>query len=197
VRRLLQVAGSQSFDHTVAQLRTEREIAKLEAEAAASYTEQGYAVLEQRPHWDDMSCLSIRYLRTPEGDAATSEVVTDPAQWSAYLTEDWAYVDAETGEPVDPDLVDDDTREDPNLEPEEVVVVVVSPNNKRSPNRVSCGDRLTCCDARCLTRCHLASVSNSCHFCRLRHSAATDASAYPWCCRVDGHLLRHCDIWAK
>src|SRR6476620_12008449 len=28
----------------------------------------------------------------------------------------------------------------------------------RLPNRVSYGDRLTCCDARCLTRCHLASV---------------------------------------
>ena len=119
VRRLLQVAGSPSFDHTVAQLRTEREIAELEAEAAATYTEQGYTVLEQRPRWDDMSCLSIRYLRTPEGDAATSEAVTDPAQWSAYLTEDWAYLDAETSEPVDPDMVDDDTREDPNLEPEE------------------------------------------------------------------------------
>src|ERR1700752_4078742 len=29
-------------------------------------------------------------------------------------------------------------------------------------NRVSYSDRLTCCDARCLTRCHLASVSDSC-----------------------------------
>jgi ParB family chromosome partitioning protein len=66
VRRLLQVAGSPNFDHTVAQLRTERESAKLQAEAATSYAEQGYTVLQQRPHWDDMSCLSIRYLRTPE-----------------------------------------------------------------------------------------------------------------------------------
>jgi hypothetical protein len=29
---------------------------------------------------------------------------------------------------------------------------------------VSSGDRVTCGDARCLTRCHLAFVSNLCHF---------------------------------
>ena len=37
-------------------------------------------------------------------------------------------------------------------------------------NRVSYSDRLTCCDARCLTRCHLASVSDSCHFFRTRQT---------------------------
>jgi hypothetical protein len=37
-------------------------------------------------------------------------------------------------------------------------------------NRVSYRERLTCCDARCLTRCHLASVSDSCHFFRTRQT---------------------------
>ena len=34
----------------------------------------------------------------------------------------------------------------------------------RFPNRVSYGDRLTCCDVNCLPRCHSRFVSNSCHF---------------------------------
>jgi hypothetical protein len=34
----------------------------------------------------------------------------------------------------------------------------------RFPNRVSYGDRLTCCDVSCLPRCHSRFVSNSCHF---------------------------------
>src|ERR1700720_3526101 len=34
----------------------------------------------------------------------------------------------------------------------------------RSSNRVSYGDRLTCCDVSCLPRCHSRFVSNSCHF---------------------------------
>ena len=41
---------------------------------------------------------------------------------------------------------------------------------RRFSNRVSYSDRLTCCDARCLTRCHLASVSDSCHFFRTRQT---------------------------
>ena len=41
-------------------------------------------------------------------------------------------------------------------------------------NRVSYSDRLTCCDARCLTRCHLASVSDSCHFFRTSQTCTCD-----------------------
>ena len=41
-------------------------------------------------------------------------------------------------------------------------------------NRVSYSDRLTCCDARCLTRCHLASVSDSCHFFRTSQTCTFD-----------------------
>ena len=44
----------------------------------------------------------------------------------------------------------------------------------RFPNRVSYGDRLTCCDALCLTRCHLASVSDSCHFFRTSQTCTCD-----------------------
>ena len=49
-------------------------------------------------------------------------------------------------------------------------------------NRVSYSDRLTCCDARCLTRCHLASVSDSCHF--FRTSQTCTCGGYTSCsCR--------------
>ena len=41
-------------------------------------------------------------------------------------------------------------------------------------NRVSYSDRLTCCDARRLTQCHLASVSDSCHFFRTRQTCTCD-----------------------
>jgi hypothetical protein len=37
-------------------------------------------------------------------------------------------------------------------------------NSCRYPNRVSSPSSLTCSDASCLTRCHPASVSVSCHF---------------------------------
>jgi hypothetical protein len=49
-------------------------------------------------------------------------------------------------------------------------------------NRVSYDDRLTWCDARCLTRCHLASVSDSCHF--FRTSQTCTCGGYTSCsCR--------------
>ena len=41
-------------------------------------------------------------------------------------------------------------------------------------NRVSHRDGLTCSDAVCLTRCHLASVSDSCHFFRTSQTCTCD-----------------------
>jgi ParB family transcriptional regulator, chromosome partitioning protein len=76
-------------------------------------------VLDGFPRWDDLACLSIRYLRTAEDTPATEADVTDPAHWAAHLSEDYAYFDRETGDPVDPDTVDEDTREDETLEPEQ------------------------------------------------------------------------------
>jgi hypothetical protein len=54
----------------------------------------------------------------------------------------------------------------------------------RFPNRVSYGDRLTCCDARCLTRCHLASVSDSCHFFRTSQTCTCDGNTSCSCRRA-------------
>ena len=41
---------------------------------------------------------------------------------------------------------------------------IYSKKKCRFPNRVSSSSSLTCGDASCLTRCHRAFVSNSCHF---------------------------------
>ena len=41
---------------------------------------------------------------------------------------------------------------------------IYSKKKCRFPNRVSSSSSLTCGDASCLTRCHLGSVSVSCHF---------------------------------
>jgi ParB family transcriptional regulator, chromosome partitioning protein len=119
IRRLIDAAGTHSFTYTITRLRGERETAQRRAAAAVEYIEQGYTVLDGYPGWNDLTCLSMRYLRTADGNAATEADVKEPAHWAAYLDEDYAYFDRETGEPVNPDLVDDDTREDGDLEAEE------------------------------------------------------------------------------
>jgi hypothetical protein len=50
------------------------------AEAAASYTTQGYTVIDEYPDWRDKTCVALRYLRTPDGEEATTDAVTDPAR---------------------------------------------------------------------------------------------------------------------
>jgi ParB family chromosome partitioning protein len=119
VAQLIRAAGTRSFDHTVEQLRTARETEQRRQAAAIEWTAQGYTVLDGFPRWDDVSCLSIRYLRAAEDASATEGDVKDPAHWAVHLTEDYAYFDRETGEPVDDATVDDNTRDDETLEPEE------------------------------------------------------------------------------
>ena len=110
---------SPQFDHTVAQLRQKRETAKAYADAAEAYADQGYRVLDVRPAWRDTSCIELRWLRTPEGDAVTEAAVTNPAHWAVRLEEEVAFVDRETGEPVDEDLIDFNTEDDPTAEADE------------------------------------------------------------------------------
>ncbi len=106
IMRLLEVAGTNRFEHRVAEIRQDRAAQQAYQEAAASYTEQGYTVVEDFPAYGDTTCVELRYLRTPEGEAATDEHVTDPAHWAVCLTEVEGYVDTETGEPVDAHDID-------------------------------------------------------------------------------------------
>ena len=70
LQQLLDAAGGPQFDHTVAQLRQQRETAKAYAEAAESYAVQGYRVLDEQPAWRDTTCIELRGLRTADGDPA-------------------------------------------------------------------------------------------------------------------------------
>ena len=119
VRQLIRAAGTRSFNHTVEQLRTARDTEARRLVAAADWIAQGYTVLDGYPRWDDLACLSIRYLRTADDAVATDADVKEPAHWAVHLSEEYAYFDRETGEPVDEDTVDDDTRDDESSEPQE------------------------------------------------------------------------------
>ena len=109
VDRLLSVAGTPRFEHTVAQLREERASAEAEAQAAQGWTDRGFTVLAQQPAGWDEACIPLRHLVNSDGSAADEQAVTDPAQWAVLLYEDTALCDVETGEVVHEDSVDWDT----------------------------------------------------------------------------------------
>lgn len=120
LERLLNVAGTRRFEHTVAQLREERASAEAEAQAAQSWTERGFTVLEQRPESWDEACIPLRFLVTAEGSAADEQTVTNPAHWAVLLYEDTALCDVGTGERVDEDDVDwERTEDNPDATPAE------------------------------------------------------------------------------
>lgn len=119
VNRLMRDAGTRQFKHTVTRLRDEREYEKRRGAAAAAYIAQGYAVLDRYPGWQNEEYIAMHHLRTEADETPTAAVVKEPAHWAAYLTEEQAYFDKETGELVDADDIDGDTEDDPTLEPEE------------------------------------------------------------------------------
>lgn len=118
--RLLSVAGTRRFEHTVAQLREERASAEAEAQASQGYIEKGFTVLEQRPDSWDQNCISLHYLVTAEGAEADQSAITKPAHWAVLLYEDTALCDVRTGEIVEEDSVDwENTEGQPDTEPAE------------------------------------------------------------------------------
>jgi ParB family chromosome partitioning protein len=119
LQQLLNAAGGPMFDHTVAQLRQQRETAKARAEAAESYATQGYRVLDEQPAWRDTSCVGLRWLRTAEGNEVTDDAITNPAHWAVWMEEEIAFVDRESGEPVDEDSIDFHTERHPSEQAEE------------------------------------------------------------------------------
>jgi ParB family chromosome partitioning protein len=121
VEGLLRAAGhgSQHFEHAVSSLRSRRETDALYAEAEKVYVERGFTVLEDRPRWNDTSAVELSYLRTADDEKVSDDVDKKPEHWAVYLTEEYAYVDAETGEPVDDDDVDDQTRYNTDREADE------------------------------------------------------------------------------
>ncbi|SBS78090.1 ParB domain protein nuclease [uncultured Mycobacterium sp.] len=118
VERLLRAAryGGNNFEHTVSTLRSEREINALIASVQKEYTERGYTILPDRPRWSDLAAVSLAYLRTTDDGEVRADVEKKPEHWAVYLTEDYAYVDATTGEPVADSELDPDTEYDEDAE---------------------------------------------------------------------------------
>ncbi|WP_396932602.1 ParB/RepB/Spo0J family partition protein [Mycolicibacterium sp.] len=121
IEKLIAVAGTTRFAFRVEELRQARERDRAYAAAVQDFTERGYRVIEhdEAPVWDDTTCLGIEYLRTADGERATEDAVTDPAHWAVMLYEEDGYADAATGEIVDEDAIDWDTRDDDEATPEE------------------------------------------------------------------------------
>jgi ParB family chromosome partitioning protein len=118
---LIKVAGTDQFDHRVAQLRADREDRRRYTQAAHAYAAKGYTVLDERPGWYDKTYISAHNLKDPSGQALTDERIADmdPRHWAVWLDSTEAYVDAQTGDLVDEDEIDFDTAEDPDREPAE------------------------------------------------------------------------------
>ena len=93
---LIKVAGTDQFEHRVAQLRAEREDRRRYAEAAQAYAAKGYTVLDERPGWSDKTHIPAYNLKDAEGKALTDERVAemDPRHWAVWLDSAEAYVDA-------------------------------------------------------------------------------------------------------
>lgn len=119
--QLIKVAGTDQFDHRVAQLRSEREDRRRYQEAAAAFAAKGYTVLDQHPSWSDKDHIGTNYLRDAEGATLTDEAIAamDPQHWAVVLVSEEVFLDAQTGEPVDERDIDFETADDPDLEPAE------------------------------------------------------------------------------
>jgi ParB family chromosome partitioning protein len=113
VQRLIDAAGQPNLEHRVAQVRQDRESARIRAEAEKRYAEAGFAVFPDHPEWRDTSRVLLRHLRTADGREATLDAVTDPLRWAVVLVEDTVLVDATTGETVDHPDVDWSTDRNP------------------------------------------------------------------------------------
>lgn len=142
---LIKVAGTDQFDHRVAQLRAEREDRRRYEETAALFTAKGYTVLDRRPGWGDKAYIPTNYLRDAQGEHLTRETIAamEPQHWAVVLDSEEVFVDVETGEPVDERDIDFATADDPSLEPDEGYrhIRTVTETTAWSPEYYCCNPR--------------------------------------------------------
>ncbi|KPN48320.1 ParB/RepB/Spo0J family partition protein [Mycobacterium intracellulare] len=119
VDRLVLVAGTRRFEHTLAQLRKERVSAQAEAQAAQGYRERGFTVLAQHPEAWNPECIALRHLLIGDGQSVDEQAISDAAQWAVLLYEDTGWCDVGSGEIVDEDAVDWETEDQPDAQPAE------------------------------------------------------------------------------
>ena len=107
---LIKVAGTDQFNHRVAQLRAEREDRRRYEQTAAEFAARGYTVLDRRPGWYEKGYVPTNYLRDADGNAVTDEMIAamDAQNWAVALDSAEAFFDVETGEEVNEDDIDFD-----------------------------------------------------------------------------------------
>ncbi len=118
---LIKVAGTDQFDHRVAQLRTEREDRLRYAEAVEGYVAKGYTILDKRPGWYDKTYIAAHNLKDASGATLTDDAIAamEPKHWAVWLDGTEVFLDVETGAVVNEDDIDFDTAANPDLEPDE------------------------------------------------------------------------------
>lgn len=123
MERLVNAAGTQRFEHVIAQLRIEAASAEAAAREAQKWAERGYTVLDDRPTSWDPTIVPLNHLVRTDAEGteadATDDAVTDPAQWAVLLYEGTALVDKATGELVNEDDVDWRTEDEDDAVPED------------------------------------------------------------------------------
>jgi ParB family chromosome partitioning protein len=113
LQRLIAAAGRPQFEHTLAQLREDRKLAVVEQE----WRDRGFTILPEPPPLAGRYTPLTRLRR--DGEPVTEEVVTDPAHWAVWLSQDDILTDKETGDRIDESEVDWDTELSPDSEPGE------------------------------------------------------------------------------
>jgi ParB family chromosome partitioning protein len=119
VDKLIRASGTPWFDHTVAQLREQQASAAALREAEKPWQEKGFTILDRYPGSWDVDYVELSYLRTATGEQADETVVTNPAHWAVMLGEEDVWIDVETGDLVEEDVVDWDTQDNAEALPAE------------------------------------------------------------------------------
>jgi ParB family chromosome partitioning protein len=120
VARLLESAGRpQFFEHTLSQLREQREDAQRLAAGEQEWRDKGYTVLDRAPAPYDPDFVEWGFLLKDGQELPDDYVITDPKHWAVVLWEETVLTNTETGEEVDEADVDWETQDDPDATPEE------------------------------------------------------------------------------
>lgn len=124
VRRLLYAASRGYFDQELERLQREKAEAAEREAAAEPWRKQGYEVVEGYPGYDS-GMVPLYRLRTAEGDEVDQSAVGDPTRWAVRLSEESRFTDME-GNPVDEQLIDWATENDPEAQAAEGMIHVDS-----------------------------------------------------------------------
>ncbi|QBS44930.1 ParB/Srx family N-terminal domain-containing protein [Nocardia sp. CS682] len=121
VQHLLNTPRSM-FTYEARRIANQREERRQLLQASLPYAAAGFTILTEDPDTDSADAIFIpaqRLLTAEDEPVGLAQIQAEPQRWAVYcdLLEDVATVDRETGEPVDPDIVDWATERYPEAEP--------------------------------------------------------------------------------